>query len=190
MKNEIRLHLFIFVLSVMACVYALASIAQAGDLEYRWKSPSFSGIGTSAHFLTIENQEFTRKAEIKSKKEAEEKRLLSAKKNTNYAKFLDNLESRMYAEFSRHLSENVFGESCGQSYTATTENGVTTYTADTMDPRDGNVDGVGADCSGEYTFNDTTIKYTKSVTNDNITLDIAGPDGSSQIILPLNDFKF
>jgi len=164
--------------------------AYAGDMQYRFKSPSFSGIGTSAHFLTIENQEFTRKAEIKSKKESEEKRLLSEKKNTNYAKFLDNLESRMYAEFSKHLSENVFGEACGQSYTATTVNSVTTYTVDTIDPRAGNVDGIGDDCSGEYSFNDTTIKYTKNVTLDIITLDIMGPDGSTQIVLPLNDFMF
>ena len=39
----------------------------AGDLVFKYKSPSFSGVGTSSHFLTIENQEFTRKAEIKSK---------------------------------------------------------------------------------------------------------------------------
>ena len=43
----------------------------AGDLVFKYKSPSFSGIGTSAHYLTIENQEFTRKAEIKSKRIAE-----------------------------------------------------------------------------------------------------------------------
>ena len=42
--------------------------AQGGELIHKWKSPSFSGIGTSAHFLTIENQEFTRKAEIRAKK--------------------------------------------------------------------------------------------------------------------------
>ena len=49
----------------------------AGDLVHKFKSPSFSGVGTSAHFLTIENQEFTRKAEIKAKKiAAEEKELL------------------------------------------------------------------------------------------------------------------
>ena len=64
----------------------------AGELVHKWKSPSFSGIGTSAHFLTIENQEFTRKAEIKAKKESAAAKLVSAAKNTNYAKFIDNLE--------------------------------------------------------------------------------------------------
>ena len=51
------------------------------ELTHKWKSPSFSGVGTSAHFLTIENQEFTRKAEIKAKKESEAaKKIASAKK--------------------------------------------------------------------------------------------------------------
>jgi len=32
---------------------------------HKFKSPSFSGIGTSSHYLTIENQEFNRKMSIK-----------------------------------------------------------------------------------------------------------------------------
>ena len=34
-------------------------------MVHKFKNPSFSGIGTSAHYLTIENQEFTRKMTIK-----------------------------------------------------------------------------------------------------------------------------
>ena len=37
----------------------------ANELIYSFKSPSFSGINTSSHYLTIENQEATRKATIK-----------------------------------------------------------------------------------------------------------------------------
>ena len=32
--------------------------------------------------------------------------------------------------------------------------------------------------------------FTKDITNDVVTLDIAGPDGSQIITLPLNDFQF
>jgi len=188
MKHEIKLHLLTVVLGVMMCMYSLTNTLHAGDMQYRFKSPSFTGIGTSAHYLTIENQEFTRKAEIKKKQIAEEERMLSEAKNTNYAKFMDNLESRMYAELSKHLSEAVFGESCGQTYTTNSTTGQ--VTVDTMNPRDGNDDGVGTSCSGTYTFNDTTFTYNKDITNDVITLDIAGPDGNSTIELPLNDFKF
>jgi len=164
----------------------LPSYAFGADLTHKWKSPSFSGIGSSAHFLTIENQEFTRKADIKAKRESAEAKKLSAAKNTNYAKFMDNLESRIYAEFSKQLTDNLFGESCGTTYS--TVDGVTTQ--NTLNPEIGNTDGVGSNCSGTYTFNDTTVTYTKDVANDIVTLEIAGPDGSQTITLPLNDFQF
>ena len=168
------------------------------ELTHKWKSPSFSGIGASAHFLTIENQEFTRKAEIKAKKKSKAAKIISAAKNTNYAKFIDNLESRIFAEFSKQLTDNLFGESCGTTYTTTSVTDTTvdpavtttTTTQDTLNPEIGNTDGVGNNCSGTYSFNDTTITYTKDVTNDVVTLDIAGPDGSQVITLPLNDFQF
>ncbi len=174
-------------LCVAVIAYCLCPVnANAGELVHKWKSPSFSGIGTSSHFLTIENQEFTRKAEIKAKREAAAAKLASAAKNTNYAKFIDNLESRIYAEVSKQLTDNLFGEACGTTYTTT--DGVTTQ--DTPNPQNGNTDGVGSNCTGTYSFNDTTVTYTKDVTNDQVTLDIAGPDGSQVITLPLNDFQF
>ena len=167
-------------------LFLIPWVAFAGQLTHKWKSPSFSGVGTSAHFLTIENQEFTRKAEIKAKKEAAAAKILSAAKNTNYAKFIDNLESRIFAEFSKQLTDNLFGESCGTTYT-TTDGGTT---QDTTNPEIGNTDGVGSNCTGTYSFNNTTVTYTKDVTNDVVVLDIAGPDGSQVITLPLNDFQF
>ncbi len=177
---------FLWGLGIGVLVMFITCVAYAGQLTHKWKSPSFSGVGTSAHFLTIENQEFTRKAEIKAKKEAAAAKILSAAKNTNYAKFIDNLESRIFAEFSKQLTDNLFGESCGTTYT--TVDGVTTQ--DTPNPEIGNTDGVGGNCTGTYTFNDTTVTYTKDVTNDVVVLDIAGPDGSQVITLPLNDFQF
>ena len=163
-----------------------STFAAGAELTHKWKSPSFSGVGTSAHFLTIENQEFTRKAEIKAKRDSEAAKKVSSAKNTNYAKFIDNLESRIFAEFSKQLTDNLFGESCGTTYT--TVDGVTTQ--DTPNPEAGNTDGVGGNCTGTYSFNDTTVTYTKDVANDVVTLDIAGPDGSQVITLPLNDFQF
>ena len=171
---------------VAAIIILCPSTVNGAELVHKWKSPSFSGIGTSAHFLTIENQEFTRKAEIKAKRESEAAKKVSAAKNTNYAKFIDNLESRIFAEFSKQLTDNLFGESCGTTYT--TVDGVTTQ--DTPNPEIGNTDGVGGNCTGTYSFNDTTVTYTKDVANDVVTLDIAGPDGSQVITLPLNDFQF
>ena len=120
-----------YIFYILCFSVAITSNAFGGGMVHKWKSPSFSGIGASAHFLTIENQEFTRKAEIRGKKDSAAAKKISAAKNTNYAKFLDNLESRIYAEFSKQLTDNLFGESCGTTYTTATVDGVTTtYTKD------------------------------------------------------------
>ena len=156
----------------------------AGDLVYKFKSPSFNGVGTSAHFLTIENQEFTRKAEIKSKRIAEEKSIEAAKKNTNFAKFLDNFESRIYAEFSKQLADAMFGEACGTTYNSTTGAAIVP-TAEVVDGG-----GSASNCTGTMTFDGTTMTYTKDVENDQVVLQIDGPDGNETITLPLNDFQF
>ena len=169
----------------------------AGDLVHKFKSPSFSGVGASAHFLTIENQEFTRKAEIKAKKIAAEEKELSAKRNTNFRKFLDNFESRIYAEFSKQLADAMFGEACGTHY-----NDAGTAVAPTAEVMEGGASttndtqtlhadaGGGTSCSGTMTFNGTTMTYTKDLAADQVVLQIDGPDGNETITLPLNDFQF
>ena len=77
---------------------------------FKFKSPSFSGEGTSAHYLTIENQEFTRKMSIKEELKALQDQIERDKENTTLARFIRNLESRIYAQLSRQLVENLFGE--------------------------------------------------------------------------------
>ena len=45
---------------------------QADQITHKFKSPSFSGINQSQHYLTIENQEFSRSEAIREKKAAAE----------------------------------------------------------------------------------------------------------------------
>ena len=155
--------------------------AFGGELRHTWKSPSFSGIGSSAHYLTIENQEFTRKAEIKSKKKSELSKIENDKKNTNYQKFLTNLESRIYAEFSKQLTDSMFGEACGTTYGE--DGGAIAPTAEASENG-------GETCTGNMTFNGTTMTFVKDVIRDEVRLTIDGDDGASTITLPLNDFQF
>ena len=42
----------------------LLTFPAMSDEVFKFKNPSFSGIGTGAHYLTIENQEFSRKKAI------------------------------------------------------------------------------------------------------------------------------
>ena len=65
-----------------------ASSIEADEIVHKFKSPSFSGIGQSSHYLTIENQEKSRRDKIKqdvedalNKAEREEKKVLAEAAN-------------------------------------------------------------------------------------------------------------
>ena len=87
----------------------------ADEMVHKFKSPSFSGIGTSAHYLTIENQQYTRKMTLKAELKALQDEIERDKENTTLARFIRNLESRIYAQLSRQLVENLFGETPSDS---------------------------------------------------------------------------
>ena len=82
----------------------------ADEMVHTFKNPSFSGIGTSAHYMTIENQEFNRKKAIKEEMKAYQEELKREAENTTLARFIRNLESRIYAQLSRQLVDSLFGE--------------------------------------------------------------------------------
>ena len=83
-------------------------MAVAEPLDFGFKSPSFNGNGYSAHVLTIENQEHSRKKEIKDKIETELDKAKREAEDTNLKKFLNNLESRIYAQISQDLATAMF----------------------------------------------------------------------------------
>ena len=103
-------------LLLLICILALANIVlisitlNADEMTHKFKNPSFSGQGTSAHYLTIENQEFNRKEDIKAEIKAYQEELERDANNTTLARFIRNLESRIYAQLSRQLVDNLFGE--------------------------------------------------------------------------------
>ena len=85
----------------------------ATEIVHRFKNPSFSGVGTSSHYLTIENQEKSRRDKIKEEIESELQRLEREEENTTLAKFLRNLESRIYSQLSKQLVDQMFGNEEG-----------------------------------------------------------------------------
>ena len=87
-----------------------------GDIVHKFKNPSFSGQGTGAHYLTIENQEFSRKKAIEEALEAARKAAEREANNTTLAKFIRNLESRIYAQMAKQLVESMFSNDTAASY--------------------------------------------------------------------------
>ena len=114
MKNSFPWFLIIYIY-IAFFLLLLTSYGYSDELMYRFKSPSFSGINTSSHYLTIENQEATRKQAIKDEIEAYQDELARDADNTTLARFIRNLESRIYAQLSRQMVEQLFGETPQES---------------------------------------------------------------------------
>tara|TARA_R100000544_G_scaffold35589_1_gene23042 strand:+ start:366 stop:896 length:531 start_codon:yes stop_codon:yes gene_type:complete len=120
----------VMLIGVVLCIGILVQNIQADQIVHKFKSPSFNGVGTSSHYLTIENQEFSRKLTIKEEIKALQDEIEREKENSTLARFLRNLESRVYAELSRQLVNNLFGETPSDSGTITLEGNTIEYTSD------------------------------------------------------------
>ena len=132
--------------------------------DYSFKSPSFNGSGYSSHVLTIENQEFSRRAQVAKDIQAAIDKAKADKQNTNIQKFLNNLESRIYAQISQNLATAMFANNnCSGS------------------------NSVG--CSGTLNFEGNTIFWSKD--SSNIYLQVTDTVGNqTTITVPLGTFQF
>jgi len=106
---------------LLLCILATTSVSAQPLKDFTFKSPAFNGNGYSAHILTIENQEHSRKKAIKDKIEAKLKEEEAKAENTNVKKFMSNLESRIYAQISQDIATAMFNDD-GSSPTSGTLN--------------------------------------------------------------------
>ena len=109
----------------------ISSSSLATDLTYGFKNPSFSGVNTSAHWLTIDNQEHTRSKEIADAIQAALQAKAAAAQNTILAKFINNLESRIYSQLAAQLTQNLFGENPQPTGSFTIDGNTVSYNKDT-----------------------------------------------------------
>ena len=132
-SSEKEKNTIIKILAVIGIVMFVGIFVQnikADTITFKFKSPSFNGVGTSSHYLTIENQEFSRKLTIKEEIKALQEEIEREKENSTLARFMRNLESRVYAELSWQLVNNLFGETPQSSGTITLEGNTIEYTSD------------------------------------------------------------
>lgn len=143
---------------------AFTANVQADQLVHKFKSPSFSGIGTGAHYLTIENQEKSRRDKIRDDIESALKAAEREESNSTINKFIRNLESRIYAQISKGLVDSMF-----------------------CDPATV-VECTGSD-SGDFTIEGNNVSYQIVLNDDGLEvmrLTIVDPDGSvTEIEIPI-----
>ena len=113
MKKDLTdLQILGLTLVAIACI-TLSHTVLADEMVQKFKSPSFNGMGISAHYLTIENQETNRKDEAKEALQAALDEAERDLENTTLARFMKNLESRIYSQLSRDLVDNLFADGIG-----------------------------------------------------------------------------
>jgi len=95
-----------FIVFVILC--SAVQQASADELVYKFGNPSFSGINQSAHYLTIDEQERTRKEKIAEEVQDALEEAEREAENTVLAKFIRNLQSRIYSTLAKDISESLF----------------------------------------------------------------------------------
>ena len=121
---------FVFYIGIALLLGIFIQQLSADQIVHKFKSPSFSGVGTSSHYFTAENQEFNRRKEIKKELKSALEEAERDKENSTVQRFLRNFESRVYAELSRQLIANLFGETPQDSGTITLEGNTIDYSSD------------------------------------------------------------
>ena len=131
-KNEIAFENIFALTGMLFIIFTIiySSFSQADEMKFNFKSPSFSGIATSAHYLTIENQENTRKQSIADALKAAADEAERDLNNSTLARFIRNLESRVYAKLSQQLVDNLFGETSSTAGTIELEGNKIDYVSD------------------------------------------------------------
>jgi len=116
----------IFVLFLVSVTHDL----KADEIKFGFKNPSFSGVGTSSHYLTIDSQEMSRKEALEAEIQAMKDALKREQENTTLARFIKNFESRVYAQLSRQLVDQLFGENPTENGSFTLFDNLITWTSD------------------------------------------------------------
>ena len=96
-------------ITTILTILFINSSAFASELGFKFHSPSFSGVGKSSHYLTIENIEKTRADAIAAQKKADAKAAKAETDALAVNKFKANLEARFYTALAKQITDNVFG---------------------------------------------------------------------------------
>ena len=96
-------------------LFLLCGSAMANELKFRFKSPSFNGIGYSAHKINLENISAARKKTIRDELKSLQIQANLAAQRTPLNVFMTNLQSRIYSELSKQVTEQLFADTGSDS---------------------------------------------------------------------------
>ena len=118
---------------IVGLVFVLSIVAlnvNASPIVHEFKNPSFSGIGASAHYLTIDEQETKRRDELAEKIQSELDEIQREIDNSTLNKFLSNIQSRIFSNLSRDISDMLFSADGGTGGTIELEGNSISFSND------------------------------------------------------------
>jgi len=120
-----------FIASILITVLVMVAASVYGSpITHEFKNPSFSGVGTSAHYLTIDEQERKRRDELAEKIQSELEEIEREIENSTLNKFLNNLQSRIFSNLSRDISDMLFDDDGGTGGTIELEGNQISFSND------------------------------------------------------------
>jgi len=96
-------------------LFLFSSSILADQLTFKFKSPSFNGIGYSSHKINLENISAARKKTIKDEIRSLQIQANLAAQRTPLNVFMTNLQSRIYSELSKQVTEQLFADTGSDS---------------------------------------------------------------------------
>jgi len=120
----------IMLIGIILVIGIFVQNLKADEIKFHFKSPSFSGIGTSSHYLTVESQEYTRKEQLRADLKALEDQRKRDEENSVVSRFTKNLESRIFAQISRQIVDQLFGENPETTGSFTLFDNIISWTSD------------------------------------------------------------
>ena len=124
-RNEVAV-----IIGLVLILSVVAVNVNASPVVHEFKNPSFSGVGTSAHYLTIDEQERKRRDELAEKIQSELEEIEREIENSTLNKFLNKLQSRIFSNLSRDISDMLFNEDGGTGGSIELEGNTITFSND------------------------------------------------------------
>lgn len=106
-------------LLTLLALAASTSFALGDNLTHKFKSPTFSGIGYSAHMINLNNMSYSRRKSLREELKSLELQLNLLAQREPINAFLSNLQTRIYSELSKQVTEQLFAQTGAESGTFT-----------------------------------------------------------------------
>lgn len=143
-------------------------VVSAAEIQHSFSSPAFSGVGYSAHALTIKQLEDQAKTKNQQERDAAIAKAATEAANTPQAQFIANLQSRIYAQLSKQITDTLFGAT-------------------------GQPNCTGSGCAGQMSVGGNTVSWNLSADGKYINVKITNDTNPSQytnMTVPVGTFAF